>query len=48
MALLKVSGLTYSVVTDAPAFGMELDEAGFPRPVAIWKWQVMIQAFLET
>ena len=39
---LSVSGLTYDIINSPPAFGVELDQNGNGRPVAIMQWQVII------
>ena len=37
---LSVSGITYDIINSPPAFGVESDDFGNSRPVAILKWQV--------
>ena len=37
---MSVSGITYDIINSPPAFGVESDEFGNTRPVAILKWQV--------
>ena len=41
---LSVSGLTYDIINSPPAFGVELDQNGNGRPVAIMQWQVMTRS----
>ncbi len=38
---LSVSGLTYDILNSPPSFGVELDQNGNGRPVAIMQWQVI-------
>ena len=38
---LSVSGLTYDILNSPPAFGVEMDDHGNGRPVAILQWQVI-------
>ena len=38
---LSVSGITYDIINSPPAFGVELDNNGNGRPVAILQWQVI-------
>ena len=44
---LSVSGLTYDILNSPPAFGVEMDDHGNGRPVAILQWQVISSSVWE-
>jgi len=44
---MSVSGVTYDIVNSPPSFGVEADDRGNTRPVAILKWQLNQQYIVE-
>merc|ERR1719431_1845224 len=44
---MSVSGITYDIINTPPAFGVESDEFGNSRTLAILKWQLNQQYIVE-